>query len=176
MDISVKKQAFEYWITQMLDWGKELTPQVSFYSFTRLKALKLLFFTAAIQNKDGGDLLDVFDNFYALPNGPVESDIYNSITSDDLTYYTFRNFSFATKRQFSDNGLSEDIKKRIDYAISELKNRNKRIVAYNAETLVTLSHTWLSWQSAIQIARALGKGSYKMDVKLIRGNVKFFAL
>lgn len=176
MDINVKKQAFEYWLTQMLKWGREMTPKVSFYSFTRLKALKLLFFTAAVKNESGSDLLDIFDNFYALPNGPVESDIYNCITTDDLTFYTFRNFSFGAKEQFVDNGLDQEIKQRIDFSISELRKKNENIVAYNAEILVAISHTWLSWQNAIQIARALGKGSYKMDVKLIRGNVQTFVL
>ena len=176
MDINTKKQAFEYWLTQMLKWGNEMTPKVSFYSFTRLKALKLLFFTAAVKNNDDSDLLDIFDNFYALPNGPVESDIYNYITADQLTYYTFNNFSFAEKRQFCDNGLSSEVKQRINNAIVSLRNKNEKIVAYNAESLVMLSHTWLSWQSAIQIAQALGKGSYKMDVKQIRGNAQTFAL
>lgn len=176
MDLNLKKLAFEYWLTQMLNWGKEMIPQVSFYSFTRLKALKLLFFTAAVQNEDGDDLLDVFDNFYALPNGPVESDVYNSITADDLTYYTFKDFSFATKQPFSDNELNAELKWRIDTAIDTLKKKNEKIVAYNAEMLVALSHTWLSWQSAIQIAQALGKGSYKMDRRLIRDNAQTFAL
>ena len=176
MDINTKIQAFEYWLTQMLRWGGEMTPKVSFYSFTRLKALKLLFFTAAVQDENGSDLLDVFYNFYALPNGPVESDIYNCITADQLTYYTFKNFSFASKQQFEDNGLSNEVKQRVDNAIDALRKKNETIVAYNAERLVTLSHTWISWQSAIQIAKALGKGSYKMDVKLIRGNAKYFAL
>ena len=117
MDLSFFKKVFEYWLMQMLNWGKEMTPQVPFYSFTRLKVLKLLFFTAAVQNQNGDDLLDVFDNFYALPNGPVESDIYNCITEDDLTYYKFINFSFATKQQFNENDLNCEVKRRIDQAI-----------------------------------------------------------
>lgn len=176
MDVNTKIQAFEYWLTQMLKWGNENELKVSFSSFTRLKALKLLFFTAAVQNEDSSDLLDVFDNFYALPNGPVESDIYNYITADQLTYYTFKNFSIETKQLFVDSGLNNEMKLRIEKSIESLKMKNRHIVTYNAEQLVSLSHTWLSWQNAIQIAQALGKGSYKMDVKLIRDNVQTFAL
>ncbi|MBQ4419395.1 MAG: hypothetical protein II870_07130, partial [Synergistaceae bacterium] len=50
---------------------------------------------------DGRDLLDIFDNFYAMQNGPVESDIYNAITSDQLTYYSFINFSLEIKKLMS---------------------------------------------------------------------------
>lgn len=176
MDITVKIKAFEYWLTQMLQWGSELTPRVPISTFTRLKALKLLFFTSAIKDGEGNDLLDIFDNFYALPNGPVESDIYNCITADQLTYYTFKDFSFAKKQEFVDNGLSEDLKKRIDIAIAALRKKNERIVTFNAEQLVALSHSWMSWQNAIMIAKVLGKGSYKMDVRQIKNNPQFFGI
>ena len=176
MDITIKKQAFEYLLTQMLNWGAEMKPAVPNYTFTRLKALKLLFFTAAIKNEQGGDLLDVFDNFHALPNGPVESDIYNSITSDNLTYYTFKDFSMKAKQPYIDLDLDNAIKDRINKAVQTLRQKNERIVAYKAEELVILSHSWFSWQNSIQIAKALGKGSYKMETGTIRSNVQIFAV
>ena len=176
MDITIKIKSFEYWLTQILQWGNELTPQVPVSSFTRLKALKLLFFTSAIKDSEGNDLLDVFDNFYALPNGPVESDIYNCITADLLTYYTFKDFSVGKKQEFEDNKLNEDLKKRIDNAIVTLRKKNERIVSFNAEQLVALSHSWPSWQNAIMIAKVLGKGSYKMDVRQIKNNPQFFGI
>lgn len=176
MGISIKKQAFEYLLTQMLKWGTEMTPAVPALSFTRLKALKMLFFLAAVKNSQGDDLLDVFDNFYALPNGPVESDIYNCITSDQLTYYTFRDFSFSAKIQYSEDGLSDQLKERIGFAVESLKQKNHKIVTYNAEQLVALSHTWMAWQDSILIARALGKGSYPMDTEKIRNNSQIFTI
>lgn len=176
MDLEIKKMAFEYLLYQMLNWGAEFVPQVPSSSFTRLKALKLLFFTAAIKDSKERDLLDVFDNFYALPNGPVESDIYNFITADQLMYYTFRDFSFNKKIEFSIGGLDEELRKRIDSAVEVLRLKNNNIVTYRAEQLVRLSHYWLSWQNSIQIAQALGKGSYKMDVNTIRTNPQYFAL
>lgn len=160
----------------MLNWGAELNPQVPSTSFTRLKALKLLFFTAAIRNSENRDLLDLFDNFYALPNGPVESDIYNFITADQLMYYTFKEFSFDKKIDFSVVGLDENLRKRIDTAVEALRSKNIRIVRYSAEQLVQLSHFWMSWQNSFQIAQALGKGSYKMNVNTIRTNPQYFVL
>lgn len=176
MDLTTKKQAFEYLLTQMLIWGKEMTPAVPMLSFTRLKALKMLFFSAAVKNSKGCDLLDVFDNFYALPNGPVESDIYNCITSDQLTFYTFRDFSFNTKMQYNDEGLSDQLKERIRIAVEALRQKNDKIVTYNAEQLVALSHTWVAWQDSIFIARALGKGSYPMDTEKIRNYSQIFTI
>lgn len=176
MEDNIKILAFEYLLTQLIEWGAEKKPAVPKSSFTRLKALKLLFFTAAVKNEEGGDLLDVFDNFYALPNGPVESDVYNSITSDQLAYYTFKDFSLGTKRQFSDSGLCDDIKARINLAIEVLKKKNGNLVSYRAEDLVALSHSWMSWQHSILIAKVLGKGSYRMDINKIRTNNQIFSI
>ena len=176
MGNTIKILAFEYLLTQLIEWGAEKKPAVPTSSFTRLKALKLLFFTAAVKNKEGGDLLDLFDNFYALPNGPVESDVYNSITSDQLTYYTFKDFSLGTKRQYSDNELCDEIKRRINIAVDVLKNKNDNLVSYRAEELVALSHSWMSWQNSIRIAKILGKGSYRMEINKIRTNAQFFSV
>lgn len=176
MNITTKQLAFEYLLTQMLKWGKETIPVVPNYTFTRLKALKMLFFASVVKNEQGEDLLDVFNNFYALPNGPVESDIYNLITADQLTYYSFKEFSITVKNDYKDVGLEDNLKQRIDSSISILRQKNKMLLTYNAEQLVNLSHSWKSWQDSIQIARALGKGSYRMDVNKIRTNTQIFAL
>lgn len=176
MEITTKILAFEYWLTQMLIWGNELNPKVSFSSFSRLKALKLLFFTAAVKDEQGQDLLDIFNNFYALPYGPVESDIYNCITLDQLQFFTFKNFSLEMKQDNCDITLNEEMKQRINHSIKVLRTNNQKIISYNAEQLVTLSHIRTSWRNAIQIAHALGKDSYKMDISQIRTDVQYFSL
>ncbi len=176
MDIVTKILAFEYMLTQLRRWGEEMNPRVLYTSFTRLKALKLLFFIAAVKNNEGEDLLDVFDNFYALPNGPVESDVYNSITSDALTYYTFKDFSLGTKNAYDVNSLDESLRRRIDSAIAILRSKNEKIITYSAEQLVSLSHCWWSWQNSMQMARAFGKGSYRMSASQIRNNTQIFAI
>lgn len=176
MGIDKKRIAFEYLLTLLLNWAKELIPVVPEYSFTRLKALKLLFFTAAVKNEQGGDLLDIFDNFYALPNGPVESDIYNCITADQLTYYSFNDFSFGLKQNYDEKDLNEELKSRIKLAVEALRGKNERIVAYKADQLVDLSHIWLSWQKSISMAKAFGKGSYRMNLSEIRSNPQIFTI
>lgn len=169
--MSDKILAFEYLLTQLIKWNNNDSS-----SFTRLKALKLLFFVAAVKNEFGQDLLDVFDNFYALPNGPVESDIYNCITADSLSYYSFKTFSVSSKRVFDDQHIKQELKDRIDLAINRLRSINPEIVKYSAEHLVTLSHCWTAWRNSISIANLLGKGSYKMSGSLIRTSDQFYTL
>lgn len=176
MDNKTKRKAFEYWLTRILEWGSETKPSVFSCSFTRLKALKLLFFSAAIKNEKGEDLLDVFDNFYALPNGPVESDIYNYITSDTLMFYSFKGFILSRKKEYCDSELSDYLQKRIDESIIALRKTNEDIVTYSAEQLVNLSHTWFSWRNSIQMAKALDKGSYRMNPNVIKNNPPKFAI
>lgn len=169
--MSEKILAFEYLLTQLIKWNNNDSS-----SFTRLKALKLLFLVAAVKDEFGHDLLDVFDNFYALPNGPVESDIYNCITADSLSYYSFISFSVTTKKAYDDQQIKEELKGRIDMSVNRLRTLNPNIVKYSAEHLVALSHCWTAWKNSISIANMLGKGSYKMSSTLIRKSEQFYTL
>ena len=56
--------------------------------FPKLTAMKLLFLAAAPKEEGGDDLLDIFDNFYAMPYGPIEIDVYNAIQGNKLPSYT----------------------------------------------------------------------------------------
>ena len=171
-----KIKAFEYLIYRLLEWANECKPKVNTTSFTRLKILKLLFLVSACSDKNGNDLLDLFDAYYALPNGPVESDVYNSITADTLIYYSFKNFSIAKKNSFDIHIMDKTIVKRIDNSIENLRAVNPNAIAYSAEQLVELTHRWNVWKSSNQIARLLGKGSYPMNTYLIRNSNKEFVL
>lgn len=82
----LKKQAFEYLLNGLLQWFSNGELYKNSNSFSRVKVLKLLFFVAVIKDADGNDLLDIFDKFYAMPHGPVESDIYNYMSRDELDY------------------------------------------------------------------------------------------
>lgn len=166
-----KLLAFEYLLTQFIRWNYNDST-----SFTRLKALKLLFFVAAVKDEFGHDLLDIFDNFYALPNGPVESDIYNCITSDNLSFYSFMTFSVSCKNTYDEQRINPEIKERLDLSLNRLRSLNPDIVKYSAEDLVTLSHLWPAWRNSISIANILGKGSYRMSSLLIKKSDQFYTL
>lgn len=175
MDSHIKVASFEYLLHQFISWSQEDFPEVSILSFTRLKSLKLLFFVSAIKNKEGNDILDIFNNFYALKNGPVESDIYNCITADKLEFYSFKDYSFREKKSFNLN-VSDELKVKLDLAIDALRAQNKNIVSYSAYQLVSISHYWNAWQKAFMLANAYGKGSYRMGVSMIRESNQIFKL
>ena len=72
--------AFDYMLSLFEQWYKEEGKEtMNFQNCSKLSVLKLLFLAAVPKREDSRDLLDVFDNFHALPYGPVESDIYNAI-------------------------------------------------------------------------------------------------
>ena len=63
MITNYKILAFEYLLTLLLRWYDEVSQDKNTSSFTRLKTLKLLFFTTAVKNNDGKDLLDIKKEF-----------------------------------------------------------------------------------------------------------------
>lgn len=174
---------FEYVLYRLLNWYKEICPtDPTFSSFTRLKVLKLLFFVSAIHSDNKKeDLLDIFNNFYAMQHGPVESDIYNAMVKSTLRYYNFKSIYIqqVTTTPINAsyfNDINQSVRDRIDSAIQLLRNNNENLITYTASNLVNLSHQWESWQIAMHIAESLGKGSEPMDINLIRSNCQYFSL
>ena len=92
--------------------------------FSRLKALKLLFLVAAIQDDCQKDLLPIFDKFYAMQHGPVESDIYNAMVRDDFKYFRFQNRQTSFKEQVFSGFEEIENKRSLDNAIYLLKKAN----------------------------------------------------
>lgn len=74
-----KIYAFDYMITLLNEWREAFNTGNTCRVLSKLSVLKLLFLVAAPKKDGGEDLLNVFDNFHALPYGPVESDIYLSL-------------------------------------------------------------------------------------------------
>lgn len=180
-NIKVKLISFEYLLFQFMKWYEEVqqitdSSHTKFLSeFSRLKVLKLLFLVSAIQDDKGRDLLSIFDKFYAMQHGPVESDIYNAMVNDSFTYFRFKNRE-TTLKKYPDFAL-ENISNRdcLDYAISLLRKANSEIVSYPVMDLVEITHKWISWKSAYMVAQMLGKGSQSMSSELIKNGNKFFS-
>jgi len=174
-----KYLCFEYLLYQLISWYNEYKPTDSEYlSFTRLKVLKLLFFVSAIRvNED--DLLDIFDNFWAMQHGPVESDIYNAMMQNRFEFYSFKNRSISNKKIFEYNKVCKEIgelKAKLDASINQLKLINPNMVLMTAFELVELSHRWRSWKLAMYVANLNDKGSSRIDVSDIRNYPQFFVL
>lgn len=157
--MNTKKLAFEYFLCELIKWDMEARSLSDFNKnndLSILKALKLLFFTVAVDAKDENSLLEnIFDNFHAMPLGHVELDIYNQYT--DLKYFQIDRKSVQLKNiswndvQASFNAENIDLsnfqKSKIKTAISELKSRRFNLILEKAFNLVELSHTWNSWIS-----------------------------
>lgn len=173
--------SFEYLLYRFMQWYEELN-QINDEShhqflreFSRLKALKLLFLVSAIKNENGNNLLYLFNNFYAMQHGPVESDIYNAMVQDSFRYFRFQNRQTSFKQQTLSELEHIENRECLDNAISSLRQANSEIVSYPAMDLVEITHKWISWKSAYMVAQMLGKGSQFMPIEMIENSNEFFS-
>jgi uncharacterized phage-associated protein len=175
---------FEYTIKSLLRWYEELGLQGDQNNFSVLKSLKLLFFVSAAKSESSKKSLlleDVFDEFYALPYGHVESSVYKEIKVLDgnLNYYQINNsrvscLDNADLKVFED--LNTEITEEIDASIQYLKDTNKYLVRMSPFDLVNLSHAWYSWQKYYQLAKDSGSLSSKIPFEIIKSEDKLFKL
>ena len=143
-----KIYAFDYMITLLNEWREAFNTGNTCRVLSKLSVLKLLFLVAAPKKDGGEDLLNVFDNFHALPYGPVESDIYNAIQNDCLPSYI--------------------VSDRMIQPVNELRHTNESLIKLNAFELVEITHKWESWNKSIDFAHFIGALSYKMTTESIR--------
>lgn len=179
MSADKKIYLFEYMIKKIVDKYKELksveTDSEAYAAFSKLKLIKLNFFVSAVDaNEDNSGLLDIFNNFYAMPYGHVESDIYNGIQEGKLEFFILSEASLSEKSSFvpKEDFKSEEL--RIDNAIDSLLKKNVSFFDYTAFQLVELSHEWYSWRLVFDIAQRNGKLSSLIPSKIIKSEEKFF--
>lgn len=161
--------AFDYMLSLFEQWYKEEGKESNFQNCSKLSVLKLLFLTAVPKSEGGKDLLDVFNNFHALPYGPVESDIYNAIQNGQLPSYIVTERSIVKKKGVILPYEIEDYT-RIKDAVNALKEINKRLILLNAFSLVEITHKWESWKQSISFAKLMEMSSYKMTVESIKND------
>ena len=161
MNQNVKIEAFKYVLMKLSEWKAEiLNRSAESVSFSVTQELKLLFFVSAIKVGDS-NLLDLFNKYYAMQFGPVESDVYNSITTSVLDISRAIN-------------ISDSIRQRIDQSIEALRIASPSLVIKSASELVDISHRWECWRYSFMLAQALGKGSFRMSNELISQSEQFF--
>lgn len=174
--IENKKLLFEYLVFLLEQWKQEKYPQ-SMETFTKLKLQKILFLVASVNaEKDNHPLLDVFDNFYALPYGPVEIDIYNAMCNND--FKTIRFEGNDCKQNLEENNfidLDENLKKAMRDAVQAIKDKGANYLVTDAFELVEITHKWTSWQIAMQMAEMFGsKREYMSTEDIINSTVKAY--
>lgn len=170
-----KVKAFEYLSHEFISWFKEIKPDEKVEdNFCTLKLIKLHFFVcAASSDSKNLGLLHGFDNFYALPYGHVESNVYEQINNTVTLKLKRNNIILNEIPQGYFNDLPVDILKE---AINSLKEKNKDIVLYSPMKLVELSHSWCSWINLYKLARQFNKFSMKIPVQMIQNENKIFNL
>ncbi|SEJ45332.1 Protein of unknown function [Dyadobacter koreensis] len=173
----IKVKAFEYLIDGFVTWYIREKPGSDYTAdFTKLKLIKLLFFVSAVNaDTDNDGLLDVFDNFYALPFGHVESDVYDNLGQS-------AKYTVSRSRLIRNNvpeGYFDEInhlKTRLDESLLSIISKNRSLVSYSASDLVELSHQWYSWKSTFSLARSINKFSLPIDPLIIKKESKIYRL
>lgn len=166
-----KVYAFDYMLSLFEEWYNEENKEQNrgFENCSKLSMLKLLFLTAVPKGEGSGDLLDTFDNFCALPYGPVESDIYNAIQKDNLPSYVLTERSIMKKKDIALPYNEKDYLS-VKNAVYALKEKNRLLILLNAFDLVEITHKWDSWKQSINFAKLMDMSSYKMTIESIRSD------
>ena len=172
--------AFEFVVKNFLQWKSELVRcPLEAVKLSKTQSLKLLFLVAAVPNADGRDLLDVFNNFYAMQFGPVESDILNGFSENDFCFLE-RNESLLSAPSRDNDAFSplneNGINARICESVRTLRSINPNLVRYPATMLVEVTHKWWCWKQTFHVAKLLDRGSMLMSVDSIRQSNKVFVL
>jgi len=178
MDLSknnIKALSFNYLVELFAGWYKERTGKDDAFTnaFTKLSLLKLLFLTAATKTDDKddkSDLLDIFDDFRALPYGPVESDVYNAMNSNELPNYDITDRKISIKENTGLTTLEKELQLKIEKSVNKIKNINSELITLNAFDLVEITHQWDSWISAYNFAQLMGQQAYKITSEEIRND------
>ena len=152
-----KIRYFEYIVFKLIEWYeevKEADDESVEKHFSRIVVMKLLFFVAAVKNDNGEDLLDIFNDFYAMQYGPVEGEIYTAIVEKRLEYYSFPVYpvpKLEKKSPESSPILEEE--GRVFAAIAALREKNNELILYSSSQLIELTHKWTCWKRAFSRAR-----------------------
>lgn len=147
----------------------------SFDGFTTLKLIKLLFLVVGVSSTDQNrGLTEVFDNFVAMPYGPVESDIYNAIQKNELNKYNITPSQCKIKNPNAIIRLDNHQKKVIDDAIDLLLEKNPRILQCQPFELVDITHKWSCWRICYDVALANNRHSINIPSRMIQKSIKYY--
>lgn len=188
-NITQKIQVFEYMVSRLARWyvdlnkaeatpEKPLTEEAALSGFSKLKLFKLHFFVTAVTSdkEKKEDLLSIFDNFYALPYGPVESDVYNN-----LGYTVIYSIDNSVEKRTGNpggkyfEGLDSQIRQQVDAAVDALRDKNEQLINYSAYDLVNLSHRWPVWMMMYNAAKIKGRNCEPMPSSLIRAGYRIYS-
>lgn len=162
-----KNLLFEYLVFRLDEWKKDIEKgNEKVHAFTKLRLQKILFLVCAwnVDNKNP-KLLDIFNQFYALPYGPVEIDIYEAMKNNQ----TFRHISFnGNECMYSKiessmfTSISSLHRQWINEAVDDFIKNDRKYLTMPVFNLVDITHRWSAWQIAMQYAKLCGHSREKM--------------
>ncbi len=167
---NIKNQSFEYLVFLLEQWRNELGKSVN---FTKLRLQKILFFAVAINaTNEDHPLLDIFNRFYAMPYGPVELDIYESMKANGFTNLNFSGIECQTNFQSYDaSTLDSTIREELDAAVNALKDMDFNYILAPVYSLVEITHRWSAWRIAMDISNFSGSRQEPMTTEDICNSV-----
>lgn len=165
--LEYKKLLFEYVVLCLCEWGKELGYQ-QIPDLSKLRLQKILFFVCAWNTTtENAGLLNVFNNFAALPYGPVELDIYESMCGNTpFKHIKFEgnNCKVESLSQECFIDLCQTHKDIVDAAIKQFKDSKYNYITRPVFELVEITHKWTVWQVAMSFAEMIGAKKEEMSV------------
>lgn len=180
----MKIPVFEYLMYRLKDWSMELNRLNSisdfndFNDFSILKAIKLHFLIISIDSANDSTLLNEH-SFYAMPYGPVESDLYSHLKSgNSFNGFSINNFktTFENHKDINSLNIDDTHKKLIDSAIKKIKTTEPFLINASASALVDLTHRWSSWVNTYEYAMKHGVHSSPIHHSLIRNDNKILSI
>lgn len=166
---SNKNSCFEYIVDTLIQKNNG-----SSKDFSTLKLIKLLFFVVGVSSTDtDSGLTGIFNHFFAMPYGPVESDIYNTILAGELTKYIISPSGCELKADKEIN-IDESLKNKIEAAVSNLLQKNPNILKCQPFELVDISHKWSCWRICYNIALSNEAHSIEIPSEMIQNSVKYY--
>lgn len=194
-DFQQTVKLFEYTLICFLDWFVNSVEHPNKCNdISVLKSMKLLFFLTAETYSNGHSKIidEHFNNFHAMPYGPVESDIYNYLKdkngvlsfitvdtngirinpSDSLSEKPFLNLIVELKNTMKELVDNNELTAIINQAIESMRQRNNNLVIYTPFDLVDLSHRWYSWKKNISIAYYNNQNSFAIPITDIKQESK----
>ena len=167
-----KNLLFEYLVFRLDEWKKKIEKRnEKVPAFTKLRLQKILFLVCAwnVENTNR-KLLNIFDQFYALPYGPVEIDIYEAMKNHKIFQHINFNGNECIYSKIESSvftSVSSRYRKWIDEAVDNFIKNDRKYLTMPVFDLVDITHRWSAWRITMDIASFFGKKIEKMSVKSI---------
>jgi len=172
MEKILKEEVTKYVLLELHKWYTNSSSNKETNDLSMLKSLKLFFLLSTVNlDKEDNLLNNVFDNYYAMPFGPVEEDVYNFFKN---TPEIIDKESLKISNLSSNNDKIAEYKNIVDICIEKLKQINDKIITYSASQLVDLTHKYSSWITNYNKALANNSAKGKIPKEEIIKEEKFY--